>query len=64
MSTIEIIVARDGTSTLQTRGFTGSACREASRFLEQALGTPASERLLPEFYLAAATQQRHSESAG
>jgi hypothetical protein len=42
---IEIIVATDGKTTVQTIGFQGSSCREGSRFLEQALGSRLSEKL-------------------
>ena len=37
MKTIEIIVSAKGETSVQTRGFTGSSCREASQFIEQAL---------------------------
>ena len=47
--TIEIIVSAKGETTLQTKGFTGSSCRDASKVLERALGmvesdTPTAER--------------------
>ncbi len=45
MKTIEIIVARDGKTTVKTAGFHGSSCREASRFIQQAIGKTQSERL-------------------
>ena len=48
--TIEIIIAPDGQSRIETQGFTGSNCRTASRFLEQALGKATSEQLKPEFH--------------
>ncbi|MCI0356973.1 MAG: DUF2997 domain-containing protein [Planctomycetaceae bacterium] len=48
---IEIIVAPDGSTRLQTRGFQGGTCLEASRFLEDALGDKASDERTPEFYL-------------
>ena len=35
---IEIIVTPDGKTSIQTHGFTGVSCREASKFLEEALG--------------------------
>ena len=38
MKTIEIIVSPKGETTVTTRGFSGSSCREASKFVEQALG--------------------------
>ena len=34
---IEIIVAPDGKTTVQTKGFQGASCREGSRFVEQPL---------------------------
>ena len=47
---IEIIVTAKGETTVQTRGFTGSSCQAASRFMEQALGQRADERLTAEFH--------------
>ena len=38
MKIIEITVSPRGETKVETRGFTGGACREASRFIEQALG--------------------------
>ena len=35
---IEVTVSPQGETTVQTKGFTGSTCQEASKFLEQALG--------------------------
>jgi hypothetical protein len=48
--TIEIIVDPKGAIKVETRGFTGGECREASRFVEQALGTRSSETLSAEYY--------------
>jgi Protein of unknown function (DUF2997) len=53
MTTIEITVSPKGETTIETRGFTGEACREASRFVEEALGRPTSERLTAAFYQGA-----------
>ena len=50
MKTIEITVDRDGHVTVETKGFAGGQCREASRFVEEALGARTSERLTAEFY--------------
>lgn len=57
MKTIEIIVSPRGETRLQTRGFAGAECREASAFLENALGLPTAERLTDEFYLSAAATE-------
>ena len=48
--TIEITVSPDGKTTVQTKGFAGSSCRDATRLLERALGEVSEERLTPEFY--------------
>ena len=48
--TIEIIVAPDGSTRLQTHGFSGSTCRDASRFVEEALGRRRGEMLTAEFH--------------
>ena len=48
--TIEIIVLPDGQTRVETKGFAGSECRSASRFLEQVLGIRRSERLTAEFH--------------
>ena len=47
---IELTIAPDGRSRIETQGFTGDSCRTASRFLEQALGKSTSEQLKPEFH--------------
>ena len=50
MKTIEITVSPKGDTQVETRGFTGSECREASRFVEQALGRKTAETLTAEFH--------------
>ena len=47
---IEIIVNPKGDASVQTKGFTGSSCREATKFLEQTLGEKTHEKLTSEFY--------------
>jgi len=56
---IEIIVSPDGKSRLETKGFVGGACRDVSKFIEQALGHPVQEQLKPEFH----TQQSQPQAA-
>jgi len=55
--TIEIIVTPDGQTSVQTLGFSGPSCREASRFVEEALGRATDERLTSEFYQTPSVQQ-------
>jgi hypothetical protein len=63
VKTIEITVDPRGQSRVETRGFTGSECRQASAFLEQALGRCTSERLTAEFHQAQTTDQSLNQSA-
>jgi hypothetical protein len=59
--TIEIIVTPEGKASIQTIGFTGSSCREASRFLEEALGQRAGERLTAEFHQTESVRQENRQ---
>jgi hypothetical protein len=54
--TIEIIIDPSGAARLETKGFAGASCRDASRLLERALGTVESATPTAEMYQAAATQ--------
>ena len=59
--TIEIIVAADGKTTVQTRGFVGSSCQDASRFIEQALGSSTREQRTAEFYQTEPVEQNQKQ---
>ena len=61
MKTIEIIVAPDGTTKVQTKGFQGASCRDGSRFLEQALGSRVNEQVTAEFHLQDSVQQNQQQ---
>jgi hypothetical protein len=52
MKIIEIIVSPKGETRVETKGFAGGECREASKFVEEALGKRGRERMTPEFYQA------------
>ena len=58
---IEIVVDSKGSTTVETKGFAGSECVEASRFVEQALGQKTSERTTAEFYANASAQVRQDQ---
>jgi hypothetical protein len=47
---IEILVAPDGTLTIDAIGFTGADCDQATKFLEQALGLTAGKQHKPEYH--------------
>ena len=61
---IEVIVSPIGETKVETKGFTGASCQDASRFIETALGQRVGEQLTAEFHAAstsAAIQQKHGE---
>jgi len=47
---IEVVVSPKGETTVQTKGYSGADCLQASRFLEQALGIASSDQHTAEFY--------------
>jgi hypothetical protein len=55
---IEITVSPKGETTVQTKGYAGADCLRASRFLEQALGTPSAEKKTTEFYVETPAEQQ------
>jgi hypothetical protein len=61
MKTIEITVSSEGKTTVQTKGFSGPSCREASRFLEQAIGSRVSEQTTAEFHQQESTRQSQQQ---
>jgi len=58
---IEVIVTRDGSTRVETKGFQGVDCQAASRFLEAALGRRIDETLTPEFHQSACEHNQVSE---
>ena len=61
MRTIEIIVTPEGKATVQTKGFAGVACRDASKLIEQALGQRVGEQRTAEFHQAQPTGQHQQQ---
>ena len=61
MKTIEITVSPKGETSITTKGFAGPSCRDASKFIEQALGQQTSETLRAEFHQTATTDQQQRQ---
>ena len=59
--TIEVIVEPNGETKIETKGFVGTECRDASRFIEQALGKRTGERLTAEFHQRPQVAQQQRE---
>jgi hypothetical protein len=58
---IEITVSPTGQTTVQTKGYAGSDCLQASKWLEQALGTKTADHKTSEFFETAQEQQEIHE---
>ena len=58
IKTVEITVLPNGQTKIETKGFVGSACRQASQFMERALGQQTDEVLKAEFHQSACSQHR------
>lgn len=59
--TIEIIITTDGRTSVQTLGFTGPSCRDASKFIEEALGERIAENRTAEFYQTESVAQQQQQ---
>ncbi|GAA4447973.1 DUF2997 domain-containing protein [Novipirellula rosea] len=64
MKTIQITVAPSGETKVETSGFSGSECREASQFLEAALGARRSETITAEFYADQSQSENQTQREG
>jgi hypothetical protein len=54
---INVVIAPDGTVEVSPEGF-GKKCKDATKFLEQALGLDTSKsKTLPEFYATETVKQ-------
>jgi Protein of unknown function (DUF2997) len=58
---VEVIVRPNGRTSLETKGFVGSECQEASRFIKEALGQSTHEHLTSKFYQQLHHQRRLHE---
>ncbi len=60
--TIAVTVSPKGETSIETKGFSGGSCRDASKALEAALGVRASEQLTSEFHTTAATERQQPQT--
>jgi hypothetical protein len=56
MKVIEVVVSPKGETTVQTKGFAGPECQQASKWIETALGEATVDRKTAEFYAPAEQQ--------
>ena len=58
MRIIEVVVSPKGETAVQTKGYSGGDCLQATKFLEEALGAIVADHKTSDFYQTAATQQQ------
>jgi hypothetical protein len=58
---IEVLISPDGQTKIESKGFTGRSCQDATRFIEEALGRRLSERLSAEYYLIQTQQENTAQ---
>jgi len=59
MKRIEIIISPTGQSRLETKGYSGSECTLASRFLESALGSTRNEQRTSAYFEVSQQNDTH-----
>lgn len=62
--TIEVVISSQGETKIETKGFAGSTCQQASQFLEQALGAKLADKPTAEFYQAQREEQVVQQGGG
>ncbi len=64
MKTIDVTVQKNGKTEVETRGFSGRTCFDASRFLEAALGIYSDSRTTSGFHESQQTTDGAVEVSG
>jgi len=60
--TVEIIVTPNGQARVETKGLAGAECRQASDFIEQALGQRTGEQPTAEFHQQVGQHQSNHQN--
>jgi hypothetical protein len=58
MKTVVVEVAPTGEITIDAVGFSGASCEQATKFLEEALGTVAAKAKKPEYHQRRSSQNQ------
>jgi len=57
---IDVVISKDGRSvSVETRGYVGKACQDATAALERALGRVTKDKKTSEFYRQQDTRLKH-----
>ena len=61
---IEVRISPQGQITIDAKGYTGRSCEEATRFLEQELGTVGRKQRTRDWYRPQANQNQQTNRIG
>jgi len=64
MKQIIVDIETNGAVTIDAVGFTGTECQDATKFLEQALGTKTQMQRKPEYHQRRVNDQRQQIGRG
>ena len=64
MKRIEILVSPTGESQVQTKGFSGAGCVQASHFIKKAIGSVSNQQKTAEYYNSADANNQLKNSNG
>ncbi len=59
---IDVWISPEGAITLDAVGYTGSTCEEATRFLEESLGTVGRKQRTRDYYRRQKNQQQNLDT--
>jgi hypothetical protein len=54
---IELTISPTGETTIETKGYAGTDCLQASKFLEQALGVKTTDQKTAEYFAHVSNEQ-------
>ena len=59
---IDVWISPEGAITLDAKGYTGNSCEEATRFLEESLGTVGRKQHTRDYYRRQKNQQQNPDT--
>jgi hypothetical protein len=64
MKKIKVHVSKEGDTKIETEGFTGTACKDATKLLEKALGVTTKETFTDDYYKQSTVDQVNTNGNG
>ena len=62
--TIEVTISPQGETKIETKGFAGPECQQASEFLEKALGQRQAEQLTAQYHVSQQSGSLQERASG